>query len=344
MTIPTVHIGALAAHDPEAVAAVRQATRQIGLFYLDLRPEIGAETFEDLFVETRRFFHAPDEVKSAISVRHSPHYRGFVAPREESTNGTEDLKESWEFGREAIPPADAEPQDWFVMYGGNQWPDPTHLPGFRPAVDRYTGWVSQVGRTVVQALARSMGQHDVLGKPDSAFGEDLHWFSRLIYYRDSDEYRGEDVRLGEHTDSGMLTVSIQDSDGLEVRTQDGEWLLVSPPPGACVVFTGELMGLWSGGYYPACRHRVHTDNLRGDRVSVITFFIPELGSVLRPIDPTQAAAAEGTDVVVAVAADNPWLRPGEKGDAVEPFVVGEREWARVHEIFPRSADEQEVAK
>ncbi|GAB1694991.1 isopenicillin N synthase family dioxygenase [Krasilnikovia sp. M28-CT-15] len=344
MTIPTVRIGALAAQDPDAVAVVRQATRQIGLFYLDLRPEIDDETFDDLFGETRRFFRAPEDVKSAISVKHSPHYRGYVAPREESTNGREDLKESWEFGREATPPADADPQDWFVMYGGNQWPDPDHLPGFRPAVDRYTEWVSQVGRTVIEALARSMGQHDVLGKPDSAFGEDLHWFSRLIYYRDTDEYRGEEVRLGEHTDSGMLTVSIQDSDGLEVRTQDGEWLLVSPPPNACVVFTGELMGLWSGGYYPACRHRVHADNLRGDRVSVITFFIPELGSVLRPIDPREAVAAEGADVVVAVAEDNPWLRPGEKGDAVEPFVVGEREWARVHEIFPGNADQQEVAK
>lgn len=326
--IPTVRIAALAAQDPEALDTARQATRRIGLFYLDLRPDVDGAAFQELFEQALGLFRARDELKAAISATHSPHYRGYVAPREESTNGTEDLKESWEFGREALPPADAEPADWFVMYGGNQWPDRAALPEFRSAVDRYAGWVGDAGRTVVEALGRSLGQHDVLGGSGAPFGDELHWFARLIYYRDSTEYRDEEVRLGEHTDSGMLTVSIQDSDGLEVCTQDGEWLLVSPPPHACVVFTGELMGLWSGGYYPACRHRVRTSTLRGDRVSVITFFIPELSSVLRPIDP---ATAEDT----AVAADNPWLRPGETGDAVEPFVIGEREWSRVHEIFPR---------
>jgi isopenicillin N synthase-like dioxygenase len=339
--IPTVSLGDLARYEETAVAAVRRATRQIGLFYLDLRPEAGDAAFAELFAEAYRFFRAPQGLKSAISVGRSAHYRGYVAPREESTNGREDLKESWEFGREASPPASAEPRDWFAMYGGNQWPDPRLLPGFRPAVDRYTDWVSRVGRVVVECLARSLGRPGVLGRPGAALGEDLHWFSRLIYYRDSDEYRHENVRLGEHTDSGMLTISIQDSPGLEVRTQDGYWLLVTPPPHACVVFTGELMGLWSGGHYPACRHRVHSEALHGDRVSVITFFIPELSTVLTPIDPRDVPDA-GDGASPGVAADNPWLAPGEAGGAVAPFVVGEREWARVHDIFPTGSHDSEV--
>ena len=65
-------------------------------------------TFAELFADAKRFFALPDELKAAISVRNTPHYRGYVAPGEESTNGRLDLKESWEFGREARRPQRAQ--------------------------------------------------------------------------------------------------------------------------------------------------------------------------------------------------------------------------------------------
>lgn len=332
--IPIVRLPDLAAHDAETVAAVHDSLRDLGLFYLDTRPVADDAQVEEVVREARAFFCSPAAVKDAISVARSASFRGYVGVGEESTNGVADLKESWEFGRESEPPADMATADWAVMYGGNQYPDPAVVPGFAEAVSSYTDWVSHVGRAVVESLARTLGQPRALGE-GGVFGNDLHWFSRLISYRDVGEFAGEEVRLGAHTDSCLLTISVQDVAGLEVQSRDGTWHLVEPPPHACVVFTGELMGLWSGGYYSACRHRVHNSALGGDRISAITFFIPALESRLTPLSDQDLVGSGVPAAERAGAADNPWLLPGE--DPTASFVVGEREWARVHEIFPSAA-------
>ncbi|MCP2268839.1 isopenicillin N synthase family dioxygenase [Actinokineospora diospyrosa] len=296
--IPTVSLTALTAGDPRAVDAIHTATRDVGLFYVDGSPEFA----KDLFDISRRFFALPMADKQAISITRSPNYRGYVGMGEESTNGAADLKESFEFGMESLPPSVAHPPPYYQMYGGNQWPSELALPGFRSAIEAYSAYQEQIGAAVVVALAGTLGLSGVLGQSDSAFGEALCSFARVIYYGNPGAY-GDDARLAAHTDSGMVTVSVQDCPGLEVLA-GGEWVSVAPPDGCCVVFTGELLELWSSGYYRACVHRVHNRALRGDRVSLITFFIPELRSVLRPV-----------------------------GGSGAEFVVGEREWARVGQIF-----------
>ncbi|WP_051385660.1 isopenicillin N synthase family dioxygenase [Actinokineospora inagensis] len=316
--IPTIRLDDIVARAPGTLDTIHAATREVGLFYVDgLDPDLRTELFD----VSRRFFALPAADKQALSIANSANYRGYVGVGEESTNGTADLKESFEFGRDAEAPASDNPPPYYQMYGGNQWPS---LPGFRAALDAYSAYQARVGTAVIEALAATLGQPPVLGTPSSPFGSELCSFARVIYYANPAGYAREEARLAAHTDSGMVTVSLQDTPGLEVLTTAGEWLEVLPPAGCCVAFTGELLELWSSGYYRACVHRVHNQALRGDRISLITFFIPDLRSVLTPLtsaDHDRLAAA-------SVPRGNSWL-----GSESGPFVVGEREWERVGEIF-----------
>ncbi|RLK61362.1 2-oxoglutarate and iron-dependent oxygenase domain-containing protein [Actinokineospora cianjurensis] len=317
--IPTVSLDDVVARDPWTVDVVHTATRDIGLFYLDGGPGTASHPFDI----SRRFFALPPADKRALSISLSPAYRGYVGVGEESTNGAADLKESFEFGKEDIPPAVADPPPYYRMYGGNQWPAEALLPGFRAAIEAYSAHQARIGAAVVGALAATLDQPAVLGRPDAPFGTELSSFARVIYYANPSGY-ADGARLAAHTDSGMVTVSVQDTPGLEARTSSGEWIPVVPPDGCCVVFTGELLELWSRGYYRACVHRVHNASLARDRVSLITFFLPDLRSTLRPLTTADSARLAGA----VVPRGNSWLT-----DDGAAFVVGEREWARVGEIF-----------
>jgi len=323
--IPTILLDELERHDPRALAAVSASIRELGLFFLEPGPAAPPSFPHDLFSQARRFFALPDAAKQRIAIGHSPHFRGYVGVGEESTNGEADLKESFEFGQERPAPPSVDPPPYFRLFGGNQWPDPAVLPGFRPAVDAYGTLMDRVAAAVFDTMVRTLGLPD---GTSAGLGEKRPCsFSRLIHYSDPAGYAGEDVRLGEHTDSGMITISVQDSPGLEVRTRDGQWRVVDPPDGTLVVFTGELTALWSHGYYPACVHRVSNATLKDARISAITFFIPALDATLSSLDPVAHPIVAGSEV----SDRNPWLLGG--GEELRPFVVGEREWDRVNTIF-----------
>jgi isopenicillin N synthase-like dioxygenase len=94
--------------------------------------------------------------------------------------------------------------------------------------------------------------------------------------------------VGEHTDSGALTVLLQDDQpGLEVR-RDGRWHLVQPLAGALVFNIGDIVLLWSNDRYPAALHRVITNPAR-ERDSVAFFLNPSYETTYEPLPATVAA-------------------------------------------------------
>ncbi len=86
------------------------------------------------------------------------------------------------------------------------------------------------------------------------------------------------VRAGEHSDYGSLTLLFQDGvGGLEVQTTSGEWIAAPWIPGTVVVNTGDLMQRWTNHIFCSTKHRVMIPNderVKQSRYSVAFFCHP----------------------------------------------------------------------
>ncbi|MFJ7901545.1 2-oxoglutarate and iron-dependent oxygenase domain-containing protein [Streptomyces sp. NPDC096198] len=325
--IPLLALADLEAGEAGTLDRLHDALRAHTLVHIDARAELGPEFFRALHEQTRAFFALPEEAKRALDIDASPNYRGHVAQGAEYTGGVPDLKESFEFGRETAAP-EGEQLPWHTgLFGPNQWPDPAVLPRFRPVVEAYSAAVERVARAVLRGLLLTLDQK-ADGDGTVADGE-LCSYSRLIRYRDPSGFGADQSRLERHTDSGLLTVSLQEQHGLEAETADGRWVAVQPPADVFTVFGGELLEVWTHGYYRACPHRVHNSALRAERLSYASFFLPDLN---RPLVPVDRAAGVRLSGPVAVPAGNSWLAGGRELSPTVP--VGELEWARMNVIFP----------
>ena len=95
----------------------------------------------------------------------------------------------------------------------------------------------------------------------------------------------DQVRAGEHTDYGSITLLFQDQvGGLEVQTADGNWLLAPCIPGAIVVNTGDLMQRWTNHVFCSTRHRVGCQTTiawANPAIPLLSFAIPTMTLKLR---------------------------------------------------------------
>ena len=103
------------------------------------------------------------------------------------------------------------------------------------------------------------------------------------------EIKEGQVRCGEHSDYGTLTLLFQDLiGGLEVKIRDGEYIPATPIPGTIVVNIGDLMQRWTADRLIATKHRIlmPKDEVtrRRDRQSGAFFVSPDDDVVIRCLD------------------------------------------------------------
>lgn len=84
---------------------------------------------------------------------------------------------------------------------------------------------------------------------------------RLLHYpsvrRDLFAINPGQVRAGEHTDYGSITLLFQDDrGGLQVRSPSGKFVDATPIEGTCVVNAGDLLARWSNETIMSTVHRV----------------------------------------------------------------------------------------
>ena len=90
------------------------------------------------------------------------------------------------------------------------------------------------------------------------------------------------MALHHHSDSGALTVLLQDDvGGLQVE-HNGTWLDVEPRSDAFVINTGDIMQVWSNDRFGAALHRV-APRIRAERYSVPYFFNPSYDTDYAPL-------------------------------------------------------------
>ncbi|KAK9101848.1 hypothetical protein Sjap_019102 [Stephania japonica] len=104
---------------------------------------------------------------------------------------------------------------------------------------------------------------------------------RVMKYEAPSSNDGEAIGLTPHTDKGVLTILYQDEvvQGLQVLSDEGHWIGVSPMKGIFTIFIGEALKAWSNGRLVAARHRVIMSGKK-KRYSYALFATPKEGTIV----------------------------------------------------------------
>ncbi len=107
------------------------------------------------------------------------------------------------------------------------------------------------------------------------------------------------VRAGEHTDYGSITLLFQDQrGGLQVKSPNGTFVDATPVPGSVVVNAGDLLARWSNDTIKSTLHRVVEPPApaEGDvypaRYSIAYFCNPNFERIIEAIEGTYGEGKE----------------------------------------------------
>ena len=113
--------------------------------------------------------------------------------------------------------------------------------------------------------------------------------TRVIHYP---AYTGplekKQMRIGEHSDYGTITLlwQINDVPGLEVQDLGGTWHPVPYAEDGVVVNIGDLLQRWTNDYFVSTKHRVVNSHIHQQRYSMPHFVDPQPGTIVKNLTNT----------------------------------------------------------
>ena len=182
-----------------------------------------------------------------------------------------DLKESFNYNNDRM--------------GDHLWPD-------------ITGFKSLAGETVTIAdrlTLKLMTMFDrILKRPDMPLThahKTNYSTTRVIHYPAYDgPLQNKQMRIGEHSDYGTITLlwQINDVPGLQVQDLDGQWHPVPYADNGVVCNIGDLMQRWTNDYFKSTKHRVVNTHIDQTRYSMPHFVDPTPGTIVKNLMKHQA--------------------------------------------------------
>ncbi len=268
-SVPVIDICEL--RNPATLALLDAACRDWGFFQV-INHGIPEDVISAAFVASHAFFSQSIEVKRQI-LRTRDNPWGYFD--RELTKNVRDWKQIYDFG-----PADGD--------GARpQWPP--GMPEFRRDIQAYYRHSERLAFRLLAAISTNLGMSP--GYLSRGFGPGHTSFLRLNYYpvcpapanpHGLDRPQNGQLGVGPHTDSGVLTLLLQDDQpGLQVF-QDNAWHLVEPRRDAIVVNIGDIVQVWSNDCYFAALHRVLA-NVAKPRFSIPFFLNPEYRTDYAPL-------------------------------------------------------------
>ena len=284
--IPLVDISSCHHRDNRSTADTARelaaAFHDIGFVYV-VGHGIPADTIARTRAAVIAWFDQPGSVKEPLRISRD-NYRGFIPARFFSANSGELAADNYE-GYKLHSEIDADDPICSAcdLYGPNKWP--AGLPAFKAAILDYWCECDRVASILLSLLAL------ILGIDKSQF---LSLFEKpltnmtLLHYPPADADCSQHG-IHPHKDTDALTILAPDPvGGLMVRRPDrAEWIAAEPPGDALVVNIGDLLELWSGGYFVSTPHKV-VNNRLVSRYSFPYFVVPRYDTVVRSLVPTQA--------------------------------------------------------
>jgi isopenicillin N synthase-like dioxygenase len=251
-------------------AELGRACREVGFFYI-VNHGIPDSVRDVVFEAARTFFALPVAVKEEISIKRSPHNRGYIAIEGERLDVSAplpDQKEAFNVGLE-LTADDPEVLAGKPFRGVNLWPS---IPGWRETILAYYDACWALGRRIHHGFALDLciDENFFEDKLDAPLAT-----LRLLHYPAQPQRKdcAPDSGAGEHTDYGNLTIlATDDVAGLQVRARSGAWIDAPHIPGAFVCNIGDCLMRWTNDIYVSTPHRVAIP--LKDRYSVAFFLDP----------------------------------------------------------------------
>ncbi|NMF64102.1 isopenicillin N synthase family dioxygenase [Brasilonema octagenarum] len=245
------------------VQQIYQACHQIGFMYLK-NTNISNDLIHQVLKQSKDFFDLPLTVKQQLAWTDEFSNQGYVGLERErlNPNNPGDLKEAFNIGKQKLT-------DIALT-------DKLSSPAKNPHIINFYQACTELANNVLQAIALA------LKLPEDFFAtnhnQQNHTLRLLHYPSLSQPPKLRQVRAGEHSDYGSITLLFQDEvGGLEVRTASGKWIAAAPTPDTIVVNTGDLMERWTNHVFCSTKHRVmiqNDDTLNQSRYSVAFFCHP----------------------------------------------------------------------
>jgi isopenicillin N synthase-like dioxygenase len=277
MAIPTIDL-----RSPTAADEIAGAGETVGFFQI-VGHGVDPAVIDRAWSEARRFFDLPLADRLAAAQRHPDDAYGYLPFEFEALErslgdghvGRADLKQTFNMGPPLrAPEIDAgEPMSTIADWAFGDTPWPPALPTLRPAMLAYFEAMEELARRLLTLIASALSLSPDFFEP---FVDRAPGALRALDYPDLDDPDLDDpdlddpdldratpaagqLRAGQHTDYGTLTILRQDDapGGLEVLDPTTSlWTPVPARPDAFVVNLGDLMQRWTNDRWRSTLHRV----------------------------------------------------------------------------------------
>ncbi|KAF2008763.1 Clavaminate synthase-like protein [Aaosphaeria arxii CBS 175.79] len=264
--IPLIDLGQIdgdLAARKEIAQNIRLAAENTGFFYV-YNHGISPDLIRNALHQAQAFFDQPINAKEKVSRRKYENFQGYHGVGTTQINDTEtkDNKETFSIRYdESNDPlhANSPTQPTSSSRSLDElWTGVSHLPGFRTATVEFWQQRLNLARKLVRILALALDLEesyfdDVITHP----GADALY----IHYPgvvDPSDSANVDVGIGSHTDIQCFTLLWQDnSGGLQVLSNEGEWIDAKPIEGTFVVNIADFLQRLSNNRFKSTVHRVY---------------------------------------------------------------------------------------
>ncbi|XP_054898576.1 uncharacterized protein si:dkey-10o6.2 [Poeciliopsis prolifica] len=256
MIIPVVDFGVYSLSERDAAGEelqrlseeLKAAFSQVGFAFLK-NSGITQEEVERVMESSKRFFLQPEELKEGFSRTSFPNNpnHGWVSMEAERLNPSQpgDLKEAFNVAS---------------FHPDIKWPSSDAVRDFREIHTAFFQRCKELSLRVLRLMAQSLGlDPDVFLNAHQFIGTDENGTTlRSLYYPPlkSETVKEGQLRCGEHSDYGSITLLFQGSEGLQVCTRAGEFISTPTIPGTVLVNVADLMQRWTSDQLLSVRHRV----------------------------------------------------------------------------------------
>ena len=231
----------------------------------------------------RDLFERPQSEKMNLLVEPG-NYRGYIPMGFFTPNGGDQLADQYEAYKLHHEVNDSDPiTRQCDLYGANKWPSET--TELQNLIHEYWQECERVSDLLLMALCEHLNvDHEFVR---DCFEKPLSNMTLLHYPPlNCPPLKNDSQQFGihPHKDTDVLTILAADPiGGLFVRPRDSQqWISVSVPDDALIVNVGDMLEVWSGGYFMSTPHKVLSPKLQ-HRYSFPYFAVPRYDVVIEPL-------------------------------------------------------------
>ncbi len=247
-----------------ALDEIRKAYTTVGFaVFTNCLSDIDQEIMNLWFKKMKEFFDLPLETKKKYSYQSETNL-GYSVMGAENVDPTapSDMKESYNYSDTRMDPA--------------LWPVEVEFQNSARAsvkiADNLSIRILEKFDTILDTGTTLVDAH-----------QNPYNTTRIIHYP---AYKGElenkQMRIGEHSDYGTITLlwQINDVPGLQVQDLEGKWHPVPYAEESVIVNIGDLLQRWTNDYFKSTKHRVVNSHIHQERYSMPHFVDPTPGTMV----------------------------------------------------------------